>query len=122
MDDPIAAVRGLQAEPPSAIRPPVEGDAEPCKMLDGSRCRLDDPACDGLVAQACAGGDSVRQMQGRVVIPAHRSRQAALRPEAGGFRPKRGFRQQYDRLRSQLQGRHQTGGTAADDHRPTGQR
>ena len=58
MDDPVAAVRGFQAEPPAAIRPPVEGDAKPGEMLDGRRGRVDDAARDGFVAQACARGEA----------------------------------------------------------------
>src|SRR4029453_6645044 len=31
--DPVTAVRGFEAEPPTAIGPPVEGDAKPGEML-----------------------------------------------------------------------------------------
>ena len=92
VNDPVAAVGGLEAEPPAAIRPPVEGDAKPGEMFDRSRRGIDDPARDGLVAKTRAGGDGVGEMQRRVVIPAHRRRQPALRPQAGGLGAERGFR------------------------------
>ena len=115
MNDPVAAVRGFEAEPPAAVRPPVEGDAKSGEMFDGSRRRVDDPARDGFIAKACACGERVGQMQGRVVVIAHRRRKPALCPQARRFRAKRRFRQQHDRLRRQLQRRHQSGGAAADD-------
>ena len=113
--DPVAAVRGFQAEPPAAIRPPVEGDAKSGEMLDGRRRRVDDPARDGFIAKARAGGERIGQMQGRVVVPAHRRGKPALRPQARRFRAKRRLRQQQHRLRRHLQRRHQSGGAAADD-------
>ncbi len=105
----------FQAEPPAAIRPPVEGDAKPREMLDRRRRRVDDPAGDGFVAQACACGQRVGQMQGRVVILAHRRGKSALRPQARSFRAERRLRQQHHRLRRHLKRRHQSGGAAADD-------
>ena len=38
--DAVAAVRGFEAEPPAAVGPPVEGDAESGEMFDGRRRRL----------------------------------------------------------------------------------
>ena len=96
--DPVAAMRGFKAEPPAAVGPPVEGDAKPGEMLDGRRRRVDDAARDGFVAQACTCGQRVGQMQGRVVVVAHRRRKPALCPQARGFRAERRLRQQHDRL------------------------
>jgi hypothetical protein len=116
MHDPVAAVCGLQAEPPAAIGPTIEGNAKPCEMLDSRRRRLNDPARNGLVAQAGASGDRVGEVQGGVIIPAHRRRKPALCPQARGFRAERCLRQQYDRLGRHLKRRHQSGGAAADDN------
>jgi hypothetical protein len=49
-------------------------------MLDGRRRRMNDPANDGFVAQACACGQRVGLMQGRVVVIPHRRGKSALRP------------------------------------------
>ncbi len=113
--DAVAAMRGFQPEPPAAVRPPVEGDAKSGEMFDRRRRRMHDAACDGFVAQAGAGGERVGEVQGRVIVVAHRGGKPALRPQARSFRAERRLRQQYDRLRRHLKGRHQAGGTAADD-------
>ena len=113
--DPVAAVRGFEAEPPAAVRPPVEGDAKSGEMFDRRRGRVDDAARDGFIAKARACGERIGQMQRRVVIPAHRRGKSALRPQARSFRPKRRFRHQQHRFRRHLQRRHQSGGAAAND-------
>jgi len=76
---------------------------------------FNDPARDSLVAQACASGQRIGQMPGRVVISAHRGGKPALRPQARRLRAERRLRQQQHRFRRHLQRRHQSGGTAADD-------
>ena len=122
MHDPLPAVRGLKPEPPASVRPPVEADTEPCEMFDRGRRCVDDPARDFLVAKAGAGCDGIGHVQGRVVVLAHRRRKPALRPQAGGLRAERRFRQQHDRLGRQMQRRHQPGGAAADDDGAAGPR
>ncbi len=113
--DPVAAMGGFEPEPPAAIGPAIEGDAKPREMLDRRRRRVNDSASDGFVAQACACGQRIGQMQGRVVIPAHRGGKPALRPQARRLRAERRLRQQQHRFRRHLQRRHQSGGAAADD-------
>jgi hypothetical protein len=113
--DPVAAVRGFQAEPPAAIGPAVEGDAKPCEMLDRRGGRVDDAVRDGFIAQAGACGERIGEVQGRGVVPAHRRGKSALRPQARRFCTKRRLREQQHRLRRHLQRRHQSGRTAADD-------
>jgi hypothetical protein len=80
--DPVAAVRRLQAKPPAAIGPPVERHAKSGEMLDRRGGRVDDAARDGFIAQASACGERVSEMQGGIVIPAHRRGKSALRPQA----------------------------------------
>jgi hypothetical protein len=116
--DPVAAVRGLEAEPPAAIGPAVEGDAKPREMFDGRRRRIDDPCRDGFIAKIYARSEGVSQMQGGGVVVAHRCGEAALRPQAGGICAERRFRKQQHRFWRELQCRHQSCGAAADDHWP----
>ena len=113
--DPVAAVRGFEAEPPAAVRPPVEGDAKSGEMFDGCRSRVDDAARDRFIAKARACGERIGQMKRRVVILAHRRGKSALRPQARRFRSKRRLRHQQHRFRRHQQRRHQSGGAATDD-------
>ncbi len=71
---------------------------------------------------AAGAGLSEEAIARRIVVRAHRRREATLRPQAGGFRSQRRLRHDKHRLRRQLQRRHQSCGAAADDHRPVGQR
>ena len=69
--DAVAAVRGFQTEPPSAIRAAVEGNAKPCQMFDrgGAASTIrpatassQSPAPAAIVSARCRAGASSSPM------------------------------------------------------------
>jgi hypothetical protein len=115
MDDAAATVRRLEPKKGSSVRPAIEPDAVARQIVDRLCAGAHNPLGETGVAESIAGAERVGEMQRRIVIAAQARRDAALSKRACRPHSQGSAGQKHDRLRREMQRRHQPGDPCPDD-------